>query len=314
MLSAPSVAGTLRASAVLLLSIAAAAPTAAQQASSLPEAWIDHLDWRSVGPANMGGRVTSIAVNPHDSSEYWIGMATGGVLHTTNRGVTYEHQFDAESTASVGSIAVSKSNPDVVWVGSGESNPRNSVSWGHGAFKSTDGGKTWKNMGLKDTFQIGVVKIHPEDENVVYVGALGRLWGDCENRGLYKTTDGGETWEKVLYVDDKTGIIDMRLDPQNPDTMIVATYERQRDGFDTNDPAKKWGEGSGLHKSTDGGKTWKELRNGLPSGTLGRIGLDYSASEPGVVWAVIEGVTQHAPTRVLPSTDLDMQGTQFHSS
>ena len=285
MLFAPKLAAAVSASALLLLTAAPAAPA---QQGSLPESWVEHLDWRNVGPANMGGRCTSIAVNPHDSAEYWVGTATGGVLHTTNRGVTYEHQFDSESTSSVGSVAVAASNTNVVWVGSGESNPRNSVSWGHGVFKSTDGGKTWKNMGLQDTFQIGVVKIHPEDENVVYVGALGRLWGDCENRGLYKTTDGGETWEKVLYVDDKTGVIDMRLDPQNPDTMIVATYERQRDGFDTNDPAKKWGAGSGLYKSSDGGKTWKELRNGLPSGTLGRIGLDYSASEPGVVWAVVE--------------------------
>lgn len=285
MLFAPQLAVAVSASALFLLTAAPAAPA---QQGSLPESWIEHLDWRNVGPANMGGRCTSIAVNPHDSAEYWVGTATGGVLHTTNRGVTYEHQFDSESTSSVGSIAVAASNTQVVWVGSGESNPRNSVSWGHGVFKSTDGGKTWKNMGLQDTFHIGVVKIHPEDEDVVYVGALGRLWGDCENRGLYKTSDGGETWEKLLSVDDKTGVIDMRLDPQNPDTMIVATYERQRDGFDTNDPAKKWGAGSGLYKSSDGGKTWKELRNGLPSGTLGRIGLDYSASEPGVIWAVVE--------------------------
>ncbi|MCH2101413.1 MAG: PDZ domain-containing protein [Planctomycetes bacterium] len=287
MLFSSKLAAAASASALLLLTAAPAASPPAQQ-GSLPESWIEHLDWRNVGPANMGGRCTSIAVNPDDPAEYWVGTATGGVLHTTNRGVTYEHQFDSESTSSVGSIAVAASNSDVVWVGSGESNPRNSVSWGHGVFKSTDGGKTWKNMGLKDTFHIGVVKVHPENENVVYVGALGRLWGDCENRGLYKTADGGETWEKVLFVDEKTGIIDMRLDPQNPDTIIIATYERQRDGFDTNDPAKKWGAGSGLHKSTDGGKTWKELRSGLPSGTLGRIGLDYSASEPGVVWAVVE--------------------------
>lgn len=291
MKTAPSWAAALRASVILLLplvGLASAAPAQQGEAGSLPESWTEHLDWREVGPANMGGRVTSIAVHPSDPAEYWIGLATGGVLHTTNRGVTYDHQFDHESTASVGSIAVAPSNPDVVWVGTGESNPRNSVSWGHGVFKSTDGGKSWKNMGLEQTFQIGIVAVHPEDENVVYVGALGRLWGECENRGLYKTTDGGESWEKVLYVDNKTGIIDMRLDPQNPDTMIVATYERQRDEFDTNDPAKKWGAGSGLHKSTDGGKTWKELRNGLPSGTLGRIGLDYSASESGVVWAVVE--------------------------
>jgi photosystem II stability/assembly factor-like uncharacterized protein len=289
MLTAPSLAGVLCTSSLFLLTAAAgAAPAPAQQGATLPESWVEHLDWRNVGPANMGGRITSVAVHPTDPTTYWIGSAGGGILHTTNRGVTYEHQFTSESTSSIGALCVAPSNPEVIWAGTGESNPRNSVSWGHGVFKSTDSGKTWKNMGLEESFQIGVVRVHPSDENVVYVGTLGRLWGESEQRGLYKTTDGGETWERVLFVDDKTGVIDMRLDPRNPDTLIVATYERKRDGFDTNDPAKKWGEGSGLWKSTNGGKSWKELRNGLPSGTLGRIGLDYSLSEPGVVYAVVE--------------------------
>jgi photosystem II stability/assembly factor-like uncharacterized protein len=289
MLTAPSLAGVLCTSTLFLVTAAAsAAPAPAQQSATLPEPWVEHLDWRNVGPANMGGRVTAVAVHPTDPATYWIGTAGGGVLHTINRGVTYDYQFTSESTSSIGALCVAPSNPEVVWAGTGESNPRNSVSWGHGIFKSTDSGKTWKNMGLKESFQIGVVRVHPQDENIVYVGALGRLWGENEQRGLFKTTDGGENWERVLFIDDKTGVIDMRLDPRNPDTMIVATYERKRDEFDTNDPAKKWGEGSGLWKSTDGGKTWKELREGLPSGTLGRIGLDYSLSEPGVIYAVVE--------------------------
>lgn len=289
MKSLPLTLGALAASFLLALPSTADAQGRQQGPQrTLPESWVEHLDWRSVGPANMGGRVTSITVHPTDSNTYWIGMATGGVLKTTNRGVTYTHQFDQESTASVGDIAVAPSNPEVLYLGSGESNPRNSVSWGHGVFKSTDGGTTWKNVGLEETFQIGVVEVHPEDENVVYVGALGRLWGENEQRGLFKSTDGGETWEKVLYVNEMTGVIDMRLDPQDPDTLVVATYERKRDGFDTNDPAKKWGEGSALYKSSDGGATWKKLTEGLPSGKLGRIGLDFSKSEPGVVYAIVE--------------------------
>jgi photosystem II stability/assembly factor-like uncharacterized protein len=289
MLTAPSLAGVLRTSTLFLLTAAAsAAPAPAQQGATLPDSWVQHLDWRNIGPANMGGRITSVAVHPTDPATYWIGSAGGGILHTSNRGVTYYYQFTSESTSSIGALCVAPSNPEVIWAGTGESNPRNSVSWGHGVFKSTDSGKTWKNMGLEESFQIGVVRVHPTDENIVYVGTLGRLWGESEQRGLYKTTDGGENWERVLFIDDKTGIIDMRLDPRDPATMVVATYERKRDGFDTNDPAKKWGEGSGLWKSTDGGKTWKELRDGLPSGKLGRIGLDYSLSEPGVVYAVVE--------------------------
>jgi len=275
-----------------VLALAWAIPTAkapAQQSGTpLPESWIEHLDWRSVGPANMGGRCTSIAVHPTDAATYWIGTATGGVLKTTNHGVTYTHQFTSETTSSIGDIAVSASNPDILYAGTGESNPRNSVSWGHGVFKSEDGGDTWTNVGLEDSFQIGAIEIHPTDPNTVYAGTLGRLWGDSEMRGLYKTTDGGDNWERVLSIDDKTGIIDMQVDPQDPDTLIVASYERQRDEFDTNDPAKKWGAGSGLWKSTDAGATWKKLTEGLPSGILGRIGLDYSLSEPGVIYAVVE--------------------------
>src|SRR4029453_11770539 len=137
------------------------------------------------------------------------------------------------------------------WGGPGEGNPRNSVSYGEGGSKSTDGGKTWKNMGLRETFQIGRIVVHPKNPDIVYVGALGRLYGPGGERGLYKTSDGGKTWQRVLYVDERTGVTDVRMPPTDPDTLLVATYERQRDGYDTNDPAKKWGPGSGLHKTTD---------------------------------------------------------------
>ncbi|MHC5003951.1 MAG: WD40/YVTN/BNR-like repeat-containing protein, partial [Planctomycetota bacterium] len=259
-----------------------------QPEPALPDAWVDAMQWRSIGPANMSGRITALAVYEADPNIWWAASASGGLLKTTNNGVTFEHQFDRESTVSIGDVAVAPSNPDIVWVGTGESNPRNSVSWGDGVYKSTDGGATWTRMGLEDSFQIGRVAIHPENPDVVYVGALGRLWGTNEQRGLFKTTDGGETWEKILYVDEMTGVIDVQMHPQDPDTLVVATYERQRDGFDTNDPAKKWGPGSGLYRTRDGGASFEKLTEGLPTGTLGRIGLSWYRANPDIIYAVVE--------------------------
>jgi hypothetical protein len=177
---------------------------AAKITPTLPPAWIDTVNWRSIGPANMGGRIPALAVYEADPNIWWAASASGGLLKTENNGTTFEHQFDREATVSIGDVQVAQSDPNIVWVGTGEANPRNSVSWGDGVYKSTDGGKTWKNMGLKKTFQIGRIAIHPKDPNIVYVGALGRLWGPSEDRGVYKSTDGGETWKKVLYIDEKT--------------------------------------------------------------------------------------------------------------
>ncbi len=257
-------------------------------AAALPAEWTKAFEWRNIGPANMGGRITDIAVYEKDPCIWYVATASGGLLKTANNGVTFEHQFDHEATVSIGAVAVCQSDPNLVWVGTGEANPRNSVSWGDGVYKSTDGGKTWKNMGLRECFQTGAIVIHPEDPDVVYLGSLGRLWGPNEERGLFKTTDGGETWEKILYIDDKTGIIDVQIKPDEPDTLLVAAYERQRDGFDGNDPAKKWGPGSGLYKSTDGGRTWRKITEGLPSCNLGRIGIDFYRKDPNVVFMVLE--------------------------
>jgi photosystem II stability/assembly factor-like uncharacterized protein len=250
--------------------------------------WLKPLSWRSLGPANMGGRITALAVFEDDPCTYWVATAGGGLLKTVNNGVTFEHQFDHESTVAIGDVQVARSNRDVVWVGTGEANPRNSVSYGDGVYKSVDGGKTWKNMGLTGTWQIGKIAIHPTDANIVYVGALGRLYGPSEERGLFKTTDGGLTWTKVLYVDDKSGVIDLKMHPTDPETLLVATYERRRDLYDTGDPIQKFGEGSAIHKTTDGGKTFKKLTKGLPTVKLGRIGLDYYRKDPNTVFAVIE--------------------------
>jgi photosystem II stability/assembly factor-like uncharacterized protein len=272
-------------------------PAAAAADRPLDPDWVKALTWRCIGPASMGGRITAISVFEADSSTYWIATASGGLLKTVNNGTTFEHQFDHEATVSVGSVCVAPSDRNIVWVGTGENNPRNSVSYGDGVYKSTDGGKHWQNMGLRQSFQVGKILVNPKDPNVVYVGALGRLYGPGEERGLYKTADGGKTWQRVLFVDDKTGVIDMRMSPADPDTLIVATWERQRDEFDgffgpvdgdSYGPIKVHAPGSGLYKTTDGGKTFKKLQSGLPTAKLGRVGLDWYAKDPRVVYAIID--------------------------
>lgn len=265
-----------------------ASPTDAQQKITLTDEQVDLVKWRSIGPASMGGRITALAVYENDPSTWWAASASGGLLKTTNNGITFEHQFDDQSTVSIGDVQVAQSDPNIVWVGTGESNPRNSVSWGDGVYKSTDGGKTWKNMGLKKIFQTGRIAIHPKNPDIVYVGALGRLWGPSEDRGLYKTTDGGETWEKILYVDDKTGVIDVQMNMKNPEQLIIATYERQRDGFDGNDPMKKYGDGSAIYVTKNGGKKFTKCEKGLPSVKLGRVGLSIYRKDPKYVYAIIE--------------------------
>jgi photosystem II stability/assembly factor-like uncharacterized protein len=270
-------------------------------APGLPAEWTKTLAWRCIGPASMAGRIVAFSVYEADPTTYWVATASGGLLKTTNNGITFDHQFDHEATVSIGDVCVAQSDKNIVWVGTGENNPRNSVSYGDGVYKSSDGGKTWKNMGLKNSFQIGRVLVHPKNPDIVYVGALGRLYGPNEERGLFKTSDGGKTWEKILYVDDKTGIIDMKMHPSDPETLLVATWERTRDGFDSHrgepalqdgydayDPIKKWGPGGAIHKTTDGGKTFHKLTKGLPTCELGRIGLDYSRKNPSVVYAVID--------------------------
>ncbi|MEM7201912.1 MAG: PDZ domain-containing protein [Planctomycetota bacterium] len=252
------------------------------------DAWVDAFQWSCIGPANMGGRIVALAINEQDPSNYWVATASGGLLKTTNNGVTFEHQFDREAVVSIGDVAVAPSDPNVLWLGTGEGNPRNSVSYGNGIYRSADGGATWEHVGLEKSFQIGRIAVHPEDPDVAYVGALGRLYGPNEERGLYKTTDAGESWERVLFVDENTGVIDVQMHPEDPDTLLVATYERRRDGFDGNAPATKFGAGSGLWRTKDGGQTFEKLTKGLPTATLGRIGLDYYRANPDVVYAVIE--------------------------
>lgn len=281
--------------AVLALALGFAASLNAQDAlpvrevkPTLPSTWINVFEWRSIGPAVMGGRITDVAVYEADPTTYSVATASGGVLRTIDAGISFKHQFYREATASIGAIAVARNDSKIVWVGTGEANPRNSVSWGDGVYKSVNGGNSWKNMGLRQSFQIGAIAIDPTDTNIVYVGALGRLWGPNEERGLFKTEDGGETWNKILYIDQDTGVIDVQMNPSDPSTLLIATYQRRRDATDANSPIVEWGDGSGIYRTTDRGKTFEKITIGLPNAKLGRIGLEYYRSDPNVVYAMVQ--------------------------
>ncbi|MCI0487250.1 MAG: hypothetical protein L0229_11695 [Blastocatellia bacterium] len=241
--------------------------------------------WRSIGPASMGGRIDDIVAVESNPYTFYIGLATGGVWKTTNNGTTWEPIFDTYPVASIGDLAVSQSDPNILWVGTGEPNNRQSSSWGDGIYKSTDAGKTFTNVGLKETHTIARIVLDPKDNNIVYVAALGHLFGPNPERGIFKTTDGGKTWANVKFIDADTGFTDIVMDPSDNKTLYAASYQRRRApwGFNGGGP------GSGLWKTTDAGKTWTKMEGaGLPSGLLGRIGLDVSRSNPNVVYAQIE--------------------------
>lgn len=247
---------------------------------------LKNFHWRSIGPASMGGRIDDIAVVESNPYIIYVAFATGGVWKTTNNGTTWEPIFDKYSTASAGDIAVSQSDPNIVWVGTGEANNRQSSSFGDGIYKSTDGGKTFTNMGLQQTQSIARVVIDPKDNNVVYVAALGHLFGANQERGIYKTVDGGKTWDKVKFIGEDTGFTDLVMDSSDNKTLYAASYQRRRTpwGFSGG------GAGSGIWKTTDAGKIWTKLTSGgLPADPLiGRIGLDVSRSNPNVVYAQME--------------------------
>ncbi len=263
--------------------------TSAQEAkedagSLINESILDEMKLRSIGPANMGGRIDDFAVVENNPHIIYAGIASGGVWKTTNNGVTWEPIFDVQETSSIGDVTVAPSNPDIIWVGTGEPNNRQSSSWGNGIYKSSDGGKTWKNMGLVETHHIGRVVIHPKNSDIVYVAALGHLWGPNKERGLYKTTDGGKTWINTKFINENTGFVDIAMDPENPDTLYAAAYQRRRRGWGFNGGGPE----SGLYKTTDGGETWGRLTLGLPEGITGRIGLDIYRKNPNIVYAIVE--------------------------
>jgi len=242
--------------------------------------------WRSIGPANMGGRVDDIAVNENSPSTFYVGFATGGIWKTTNNGTTWTPIFDKYPVSSIGDIALSPSSPDIIYVGTGEPNNRQSSSFGAGVYKSTDGGKAFVYVGLKETQSIGRVVVHPKDPNIVYVAAVGHLFGPNPERGLYKTTDGGKTWTNTKFIDNDTGFTDVVMDPSNPNVLIAASYQRRRQPWGFNGG----GAGSGIWKTTDAGKSWTKLTgNGLPDNPIiGRIGLDIARSKPSTIYASIE--------------------------
>ena len=261
-----------------------ATPASAPAPAPLTPDHLKGLEFRNIGPAIMGGRIDDFAVVESDPSTFYVGTASGGILKTTNNGTTFEPVFDDQLVSSIGDLAIAPSDPQVLYVGTGEPNNRQSSSWGHGVYKTLDGGRSWQHLGLADTHHIGRVLVHPRDPNVVYVAALGRLWGPSRERGLYKTTDGGRTWSNTRFVDEDTGFVDVAMDPQSPDTLYAASYQRRRTphGFSGGGP------GSGLWKTVDGGATWTKLTKGLPEGEIGRIGLAVYLREPQIVYATIE--------------------------
>jgi len=242
------------------------------------------LRLRSIGPAFTSGRVIGFAVDPKDHSHYFVASASGGVWKTENGGTTFRSVFDGEGSYSIGCIVLDPKNPLTVWVGAGENNSQRSVSYGDGVYRSDDGGKTWKNVGLKKSEHIGRIALDPRDPTVVYVAAQGPLWGPGGERGLFKTTDNGKTWKNILSISENTGVTDVVIDPNNPDTIYAAAYQRRRHNWTLIDGGPE----SALYKSTDAGVTWKKLKAGLPTSDMGRIGLALSPVDSNVIYAIIE--------------------------
>jgi photosystem II stability/assembly factor-like uncharacterized protein len=276
-----------------LLAQAPAQPPPAQPAPALPkpinptnDPVLDPFVWRSIGPANMGGRVDDIAVVESDPSIIYVGYATGGIWKTKNNGTTWTPIFDEYPVSSIGDIAIAPSNPDVIYVGTGEPNNRQSSSFGAGIFKSVNAGKTFEYVGLKETQSIGRVVVHPKDPNIVYVAAVGHLFGPNAERGLFKTMDGGKTWTNTNFIDNDTGFTDVAMDPSNPNVLYAASYQRRRVPWGFNGA----GPGSALWKTADGGKKWTKLTgNGLPDNPIiGRIGIDIARSRPATIYASFE--------------------------
>ena len=265
----------------------AESPSAETSSSDKSMEKFKSLDFREIGPAVMGGRIDDFAVVESNPNIVFVGIASGGVFKTTNNGTTWEPVFDKEAVSTIGDIAIAPSDPSIIWVGSGEPNNRQSSSWGDGIYKSTDAGKTWKNMGLGETHHIGRVLVNTKNPDVVYAAALGHLWGPNPERGVYKTSDGGKNWSQVLKISNDTGVSDIAMDPESPDTLYAASYTRRRTPFGYNGGGSE----SAIYKTTDGGASWKKLSKGLPyenGGETGRIGLDVYRKDPNIVYALVQ--------------------------
>src|SRR2546428_2833093 len=312
---------TKRPAAAARADTAARPDTAAGAKDSLTR-FLEGFSFRNLGPAAYSGRVTALAV-PHAAgypNTFYVGAAGGGVWKTTNGGITWQSVSEGLGVQTIGDLAVAPSDTNIVWVGTGEKNSLRSQWWGDGVYKSADGGKKWTNVGLKDTRSIGRIVLHPTNPDIVYVAALGHLWGTNPERGIYKTTDGGKTWSRILFVNDTTGFVDLEMDPGNPEVLYAAAWHRLRWG---GSHMQGVGKGSGIYKTADGGKSWTKLtdpalKNGLPTDRLGRIGLAVSAKDPKVVYATIQvdrGVTDPLQGRyggVFRSSDAGATWTQVN--
>ena len=245
---------------------------------------IGGLPMRGIGPALMGGRIADIAIHPSDPTTWYVGVGSGGVWKTANAGITWTPVFDDQHSYSIGCVRVDPTRPEIVWVGTGEAVSGRHVAWGDGVYKSIDAGASWTRVGLEHSEHVSEILIDPRDGDTVYVAAEGPLWSSGGDRGLYKTVDGGATWERVLHVDDDTGVTSVEFAPGDPDTVYAATYQRRR---------RVWsflggGPGSGIHVSNDAGATFTRIEAGLPKGEMGRIGLAVTAADPSLVYATIE--------------------------
>lgn len=270
------------------------APTPAQPLNGTPELEaIKRVRWRSIGPANQAGRIPLVVGLPGDRSTYYVGSAAGGLIKTTNGGVTWEQLFDDKDNASIGDLVIAPTNRNILYLGTGEGNPRNSASIGDGVYKSMDGGRSWRKVGLENTEKIPRMRIDPYDPNIVYVCALGRTWGPSEDRGLYKTTDGGRTWKKILYKDNLTGCSDVDIDPTNSEVVWAGMHRHQRYPW----YFTSGGGETGIYKSIDGGETWEKLSGkgngrGLPETDMDRVGVSVHRADPNIVYVISETKTE----------------------
>ncbi len=274
-----------------------------EQNDKLKDFSLNTFKFRSIGPALTSGRISDLAVNPDDNSEFYVAASAGGVWKTTNRGVTFKPVFDNEGSYSIGCLAMDPNNHNVIWVGTGENNNQRSVSYGDGLYKSIDGGNNWKKVGLEKSEHIGMIVIDPRNSDVVYVAAYGPVWSAGGDRGIYKTTDGGENWEKILEVSEHTGFNEIHMDPRDPDVLYATAHQRRR---------RQWtylggGPESGIYKSADAGANWVKINKGLPGGDKGRIGMDISPANPEILYAVVEA--KRGQAGFFKSTD---RGASWH--